>query len=197
MNNIDFIMSKIAHPKGSLKMYEESNVDIEMYNKTIYDERNSVIINMLKEIKTPLNIFEFAASYGFLALKIYDNILFNTYTASNFLLEAVEYMRHQIGDKGIDVQLIDANNITNVHQYNVFICTSFEHLEYDYKIIDSLPKGCIFIFSVPNFYDSTHFRVFPYEKAIKDRYNKVLNINQIVTIRDKHLRKFIVISNKV
>ena len=160
----------------------------EMFGKgTFYEERNSIIVDMLDDNSS---IFEFAATYGFLANQISKKVNFKKYTTSNFLPDVVEYMRHQIKNKNINIIELDANNIENIGEYDTFICTSFEHLEHDIDIIKKLHGT--FIFSVPNFDDPTHFRTFQSEQEIINRYEKFININEIKTIQKEHMKKFIV-----
>lgn len=189
------------HERGSVESYKgydkycstirKKSIE-EMFGKgTFYEERNSIMVDMIKEIPNP-SIFEFAATYGFLANQISQQIDFKEYTTSNFLPDVVDHMRHQV-DLNIDVIEFDANDILNgypIDRYNVFLCTSLEHLENDLDIIKKLHGT--FIFSVPNFDDPTHFRIFKNKEEILNRYDKLIDISEIKTIQKEHMKKFIV-----
>lgn len=197
------IINRSISKKGSLESYigydnycskvRKKSIE-EMFNTGMYTERNLIIVDFLKNISEDLNIFEFAATYGFLAIEISKQIKFDKYVISNFLQEVVEYMKNQkLQLYGIEIILFDANDIIKspLENFNVFICTSLEHLEKDREIIGSLPKKSHFLFSVPNFDDPTHFRIFKSKDDIYSRYSNYLDIIQIKEIRLQHMKKFI------
>jgi hypothetical protein len=197
---------RMKYKKGSIQSYEgydkycssKRNLSIEeMFgDNTFYYRRNNVIIDMLRKINKP-KIFEFAATYGFLASQISKEINFNKYTTSNFLPEVIEKMKDQVPYE-IEVIEFDANDIigSDLREYNTFICTSLEHLEHDIDIIKALPSKCNFLFSLPNFMDVTHFRIFENEEQIIDRYGNILDIEKIEIIEEGTLKKFVVKSTK-
>jgi hypothetical protein len=199
------LIKLINNEKGSIELYRACNEYYAKKNRYVsffkknefYHRRNLAIVDILKDINNP-KIFEFAATYGFLASQISKKINFNKYTTSNFLPEAVSEMNSQITDDRIKVIEFDANDIigSDLREYDTFICTSLEHLEHDIDIIKALPSGCNFVFSVPNFHDPTHVRVFKHEQEIIYRYGDILDIEKIEVIKEGSLKKFVVKSTK-
>jgi hypothetical protein len=208
--NVDFaITNRLINKKGTVRSYigydsycsKIRNKSIEeMFNAGMYAERNLIIVEFLKNINQSLEIFEFAATYGFLALQIAKYLKFKRYITSNFLPEVVEYMKKQeLEDFGIEVLLFDANNIISnkLEEFNTFICTSLEHIEKDKEIISSLPNGSTFLFSVPNFDEPTHFRSFKNQTDIFDRYKNIIQILKIVEVSFEHMKKFVCFSKRI
>ena len=144
----------------------------EMYGDSeLYKERNLGIVDMMAY---PLNVFEFASCYGFLALEVMKRFpAIATYACTNFLPDVVDYTKKQ----GINSFLFDANDIpiTDLTMYDTFICTSLEHLENDREIIRSLPKSNMY-FCATNSYDRTHVWSFENEYDIFDRYRGIISI---------------------
>lgn len=201
--------SFFSYKKGSKEMYRsyerfylnknEKSTNQIFGEGTIYHKRNLVIVDILKNLQGDLKIFEFASTFGFLALEICNNIEFKKYKTTNFLDEVVNYIKTQgLEDHGISIELFDANDIlkTNLKEYNTFVCTSFEHLEKDIDIIKNLPNECTLIFSVTNFNDPTHFRIFRNKDEIKNRYKEILDIIEIKIVEQKNIRKFVINSRK-
>ncbi|MFA6572129.1 MAG: methyltransferase domain-containing protein [Bacteroidota bacterium] len=62
--------------------------------------------------------------------------------------------------------------------YDTLICfEGLEHIEKDILFISKIKPGTRLIFSVPNFDDIAHVRVFTNEKDVIDRYGEFLNFN--------------------
>jgi len=62
---------------------------------------------------------------------------------------------------------------------------SFEFLEHvndDIKVIESIPSGAVFHFSVPNFWTKGHVRIFENNNSIHERYGGLLNNIQITQL---------------
>ena len=159
----------------------------EMYGEhPVYKERNLAIVEFMKK-DNPKHVFEFASTYGFLALEVMKAFPDINYECTNFLPEVVEYSRKQ----GVKSFLFDANDIPYVSWtklYDSFICTSLEHLENDVRIIDSLPEYCTIYFCVTNMDDETHFWGFESEWDVYERYSDVMRIIDYKLIKSDEKR---------
>jgi len=73
----------------------------------------------------------------------------------------------------------DAYYKSNYGDYDTYVSTEvLEHLD-DFRVLENIPAGKRFIFSVPNFYDEGHQRVYT-EKIIRERFKDILDIHSIV-----------------
>ena len=93
----------------------------------------------------------------------------------------------------IEVFALDTRRLSDIEQlgyrlsvFDTFVTISFEHFQFDLEIVSSIPVGKWFVFSVPNFDHHEHFRFFKDENAIRERYERLLNIPLIVTMFDNN-----------
>ncbi len=162
------------------------------FSKEPYESRNRAIVNAVREY-TPRRVFEFACAAGFLAEVILEGCPgIEQYTISNFSPRMVTATRRQLERFACcDVRLIDAEDRDNamnpveLQTYDTFITTSFEHIQHDIALIESLPRGSAFVFSVAGFDDVEHFRVFTDQRQIHARYAHVLDIAHIWLNKDR------------
>lgn len=99
----------------------------------------------------------------------------------------------------VDIIHLDFSNADQVSKsfnmtlFDTFVTISFEHFFDDLGIICRLPTGASFLFCVPNFGGPEHFRKFESKSKIISRYEKVLDIVEIVEMQyDGRKRKFLV-----
>jgi 2-polyprenyl-3-methyl-5-hydroxy-6-metoxy-1,4-benzoquinol methylase len=59
----------------------------------------------------------------------------------------------------------------------IICCEVLEHLEEDLEVIKLLPSNVRFIFSVPNFKNESHVRLFENKLQIRKRYKKLKFVN--------------------
>lgn len=97
------------------------------------------------------------------------------YSGFDFSEEAVKLANHPnvvVGD------IYDKQNY--LADYDILVSTEvLEHID-DLKFLSNIPTGKRIIFSVPNFKDESHLRIYT-ENIIKHRFNALLNINKIHT----------------
>lgn len=73
--------------------------------------------------------------------------------------------------------LLNYDNYTQLPDAEIYTCLEvLEHIENDKFIFHALPKGKRIIFSVPNYWDPSHVRVFDSIDAITARYGDVIDI---------------------
>jgi hypothetical protein len=161
---------------------------LKRYGSRHYQERNQIIVDLLKKqnVKT---IFEFACSMGYLADKILSNIPnIEKYTCTNFSPLILEFVSNQLKCyknaelKLVDVDVTRSDTLKNekLSEYDCILTTSFEHIQYDFELLNVLPKNKYFLFVVPTLICPEHFRTFDSPDEIKERYQKHLNIINIV-----------------
>jgi hypothetical protein len=165
-----------------------------------YKERNEALLTMIKPYM-PRNVFEFACAGPFLAKLLLSNLgCIEKYTCSNISVPMVQYCtnylanesRCRVGFIDAEVKRSTAMHRQNIKEYDTFITTSLEHIQFDCEMIKELPIGAKFIFSVPSFDDPGHFRYFININEVLKRYNKLLDILGFWTSLDRN--KMIVMS---
>jgi hypothetical protein len=188
--------------------YDQIDREPALYGQGIYHYRNIVLTEMIKGAGLePVNAFELACSYGFLAQMILEECSVSRYVCSNFSKQVFDYTEKQLNvDKDIRVivKLINANDVAFKHSVSyppisrnfIIICTSLEHLENDRKIIKSFPEGVHFFFSVPDFPAKTHFRFFRNEDEIYQRYEDLLRVIECIQVQVGHIKKYVIHSIK-
>ncbi len=157
-----------------------------------YRERNLIILDLAARLR-PRNVLEFASAGPFLARLLLDNVpSIEKYTCSNFSKRMVEFTAAQLADRPRCVAaLIDADvrrssdmHGANLQGYDMFITTSLEHIELDRELIDQFPIGAAFVFSVAQFDDPEHFRVYQTLADVESRYADLLQIVEARETRD-------------
>ena len=165
-----------------------------------YKSRNRLMVNAVR-LRSPRRVFEFACAAGFLAKGILEACpAIETYTISNFSRRMLDVTAQQLSKfKACDVRLIDAEDRGDVMHpsrlslYDLFVTTSFEHIQHDRELIERFPTGASFVFSVACFDDVEHFRVFTHERQIRNRYEHLLDI---VEIRHNAQRSKMVVTSR-
>lgn len=173
--------------KQEMNFYDEDfKVAGDTYNSGAYETRN---IELSKTINSHdvKRIVEFAGCEGNLAKHILENDKIEKYYFSDFSLFAIMYAKDILwGDNRVFFEQIDADRqYTKLHgmDYDTFVCTSFEHLENDLKIINILKPGTMVFLSLPNFDTKGHVRFFRNREDIIDRYSFFMDIIEIKEMR--------------
>ncbi len=74
--------------------------------------------------------------------------------------------------------LLSPQTVSNYNRFQVFVLLEvLEHIQEDMKLLQSIPRGAVIIFSVPNFDDHAHVRWFPAVAHILGRYGGLLDFN--------------------
>jgi 2-polyprenyl-3-methyl-5-hydroxy-6-metoxy-1,4-benzoquinol methylase len=186
--------------KGSSDQYEKMNDEPYSYGEGMYDRRNKRAAKLLEHVENidEMKIFEFACSYGWLAkgiLEKFDNV--KEYKCTNFSPKVIDFVNKQFADDNNDdrvsIELFDVRDThkTDLTNYNIFICTSLEHIKYDKEFIQFLPKDSYLLFCVPNFDSAGHFRFFEDKQEVIDRYKDLLEFKKRYIIRQNKVLKFI------
>jgi SAM-dependent methyltransferase len=69
-------------------------------------------------------------------------------------------------------------------QYDCVVCTEvLEHIEKDLDAISQWPAGTFCVCSVPNFDADSHVRFFRTEEEVRTRYEKLIDITDIVRVK--------------
>lgn len=185
--------SAVLHEADALDAYMSSYLSdndisfeswIKRFDGGLYKSRNEKIVEFLREFSCR-KVLEFACAGPFLA----DNIMremadIESYVCSNFSKDVIDYCRSYISsDRRFRTKLIDADvsRSTDMHRHNIadfdtFITTSLEHIQFDREMIKEMPTGSILVFSVALFDDPEHFHVFSSVRDVKRRYRGLLRI---------------------
>ncbi len=125
-------------------------------------------------------IIDIGCGSGQLAHYFRDQGLIN-YTGIDFSEEALKVARSFSNQKFIQhdisngLQSIISDVKKDESQNIIFIATEvLEHINEDIKLIEELPSGSHFMFSVPAFDDDGHVRFFPNSKDVVTRYQNKL-----------------------
>jgi hypothetical protein len=201
--------SDVVHRQEALEtyldqMFEREGLTFEtwaaMFGQGFYQNRNELILDLIRPL-APVRVFEFACAGGFLAQLLLSELpTIEAYTCSNFSPRMIEYTRRQLAEhRKCEVKLIDADvtrsdDMTRaaLSPYDVFITTSFEHIQFDRELIARLPPATHFVFSVTGFDDPEHFRVFSSEEEVRTRYSDVLHIRHLT--HNQEANKFVVLA---
>ena len=176
---------------------------VERFRDGFYRERNDLILELAQPL-APKAVLEFACAGPFLAELLAARIsTIERYTCSNFSERMVEYCSAALRDlENCDTAVIDAD----VHRspdmrrdrlagYDLFVTTSLEHIEFDRELIDEMPLGSNFLFSVATFDDPEHFFVFESPDDVSQRYAGLLRITSVRATSDGN--KYVVSSERV
>jgi len=143
--------------------------------------------NIMRKValqKIPLTkstIFELGCSDGNFASLLVDR--YSEYTGADILKHKIDIARTRF-PKMKFLQINICNNLDILKCVNVFISfQALEHIPCDLKIFESLLKGTIVIFSVPNSpYKDQHLRWFEIE-GWKERYSSFIDFDYELTIQ--------------
>jgi len=101
---------------------------------------------------------------------------YKNYKGIDFAEDLLNFARKRFPTfKFIKGNLTDENVLKKFKDFSLFV--SFEVLEHiieDLKIVEAIPSGKIFIFSVPNIPDNVHVRWFSNLKEVVKRYQHLL-----------------------
>ena len=158
-----------------------------MFGGGLYRSRNREILSLISPLR-PRRVFEFACAAGFLAEMLLDHVdSIEEYVCSNFSQRMLDYTTKQLEDRAkcrvlrVDADVVRSGDMRQlrVAAYDTFITTSFEHIRFDRELIEELPVGSNFVFSVALFDDPEHFRVFENEDQLRSRYGDLLAITAV------------------
>lgn len=191
----------VIHEADALEAYldgifEAENLTFEgwvgKFGEGFYRDRNELIVQLATPLR-PRKVLEFACAGGFLAKTLLERVSsIEMYLCSNFSARMVDYCQRQLeGDPRCVVELLDADvtrgsdfTRERLSAYDLFLTTSFEHIQFDRRFIESLPREAAFIFSVAGFDDPEHFRVFESGDEIRRRYDDLLHFIDVRSTAD-------------
>lgn len=159
--------------KEELEYYNRVYASSEEYRK---NPLNSRYINIWKDIlrltdESNESIIEIGCGSGQLARLLLDNDR-NYLYGFDYSQEAIRVAKELNPDYSYLFHVKDIYSLKYEElKADTVICTEvLEHLEDDLFVIDILPSGTRFIFSVPDFWYKSHKRVFKSISDIKSRY---------------------------
>jgi glycosyltransferase involved in cell wall biosynthesis len=184
---------QVIHSVAALEQYldhylETTGLTFEQWVHTFgqgsYRDRNMMILEIMTRLR-PRHVLEFACAGPFLARLLVAGIPgIERYTCSNFSPRMVELSAGLLADQArCDVALIDADVTRSpdmrrprLQEYDTFITTSLEHIQFDRELVEELPIGSTFVFCVARFDDPEHFRIYETLADVQSRYADLLRI---------------------
>jgi acetyltransferase-like isoleucine patch superfamily enzyme len=207
INNISKNETWAGNPARMIKKHEITDeiADVEYYDKVFrstlkyhcqpqespYYVMWCVIVNLINNKE---RIIELGCGTGQLAkLLIEDG---KTYEKGyDYSAEAIKVAK-RLNDKG-DKFVIKSIFDVKFNKGETYLATEvFEHLDEDLQLINLLPKGARLIFSVPNYWSTTHRRVFKTATEIAERYTN-LEINNVYEVLLSATNKVFLVDSKV
>lgn len=109
------------------------------------------------------------------------------YIGIDFSKKLIEYSKEKYPNHTfINMSVFHEDSQKIMKENNLFLCLEvLEHLEKDIELIQLIPSGSIFIFSVPNIDGHGHVRSFKKFQDVIDRYNKYLKFLLKIEITKK------------
>ena len=176
----------------------ENEVGPEQYDnhwscKCSYIQEHPYEKHMVEMIKRsgykPVNILEVGAGFGFTLIKVLQELKPKTYVAYEFS-SAIYHIRGLLYNfkSNCEVFLFQKTfrYIHNPKPYDCVIALEiFEHITWDLEFIERLSPGTKVFFSLPNKPGKFHVRHFENEKEITDRYESLLDFEEITFVPNK------------
>ncbi len=131
---------------------------------------------------TPKHVLEFGCGNGILAEKILE-MGAERYTGVDFSAVGIEQARQRCGkNKAATFVCSDLSRFIPWGQpTHVVAVEVLEHILFDVSLLQSIQFGSRVVLSVPNFPAKSHVRTYPTEQFIRDRFQSLLDITDIVT----------------
>lgn len=176
----------------------ENEVDAEQYDKH-WSERKAYIkehpymqpmITMIEQSGCKLkNVLEVGAGFGFAAVKIIQKFDPETYVAYEFssaIYHLMGMLRNFKSNCEVFLFKKSFRDMACPELYDCVIAMEiFEHITWDLEFVKRLSPGTKVFFSLPTHPSKFHVRHFETEKEVRDRYESILNINEIIFVPDK------------
>ncbi|UXX81103.1 class I SAM-dependent methyltransferase [Reichenbachiella carrageenanivorans] len=157
------------------------------YKESYYWVHWTQVIKFLGKDKNQ-KILEIGCGTGQLTEYLLDET-FKNYVGFDFSTKAIEIAKKQLPDSTFFEGDALAKSSYDI-EYDTVICLEvLEHVTRDLDIIQNIETGKTIIFSVPNFWDPSHVRIFNSERAIKKRYFTLIDIQAIVRVGNIYIAK--------
>lgn len=113
-------------------------------------------------------------------VKFLKNINYKNYLGIDFADKVLEFSKKRFPEYNFTIgDLTDKKFLKKIFKkFNFFVCFEvLEHIDSDLEIIETIPQGREFVFSVPNFDCKGHVRFFKNFDEIKNRYSHLLKFD--------------------
>lgn len=161
-----------------------------------YKLRNELFAKWIEE--NSKRVIEIAAGDPHLASLVADKV--EWYDWSDINQEFVDYANHYVKSDNFKAVQMDADKdylSVKWDYFDTFICNALEHLKCDRGIMACLPKGMNVYFSAPRFPAyGQHLRMFENEQDVYDRYGDLVDIKELIFLREHFKDKKLFGGNK-
>lgn len=146
------------------------------YSETKYYPIWLYILGLIKEEK----IFEGGCGTGQFAQMLIENDK-NYQLGIDYSKEAIKIAKNINSENKEKFKIWDLLELDKIKiDYNLFLCLEvLEHIDNDLEVLRKIKENKKIIFSVPNFKDIAHVRIFENIEKIILRYGKLIKINNI------------------
>ncbi len=87
--------------------------------------------------------------------------------------------------------------VYNLHRFDTVVSFEvLEHITEDLSVVENIPSGKRFIFSVPNYWTKGHVRVYESSEEIVKRYSELLDIKAIYPIKMNNENTIFLVDSK-
>lgn len=136
----------------------------------------------LSEIENP-EILEIACGCGQFANMLFDYgyVNYNGFDLSPVAIKMAKQMNPDHAEKFFVDETLKTDLLDE--EYNtIIIFEALEHIQEDLNVLSRIVSGSAVFLSVPNYSSASHVRWFSSEREIYERYDKILNIREVVQI---------------
>jgi hypothetical protein len=151
------------------------------YSQGLYAKRNADFADFLENyIPKDAVIFEGAAAEGDIAYHILKSgTRIPRYIASDFSEESLKLIKEHLAEfPQVRVENVELG-VDSIDGFDMFICSSLEHIESDIELLYSLPKNTIIALILPNFDVPMHYRWFRTADDIWGRYSQIIELWEV------------------
>lgn len=158
------------------------------YTQSFYYPSWQLAMTYLRKFDCSTSILEIACGAGQFANMLFDNG-YSNYIGFDFSAEAIilakknnpQYADRFFVDDAFETELLKK-------PYDLVLCfEALEHIQNDLELLGRIHSGTKVILSVPNFSDPYHVCYFRTIEEVRNRYQNVINISEIVTSKLNHL----------
>ena len=162
------------------RMFSRARHYHEPYNSSRYYFLWAVIADRLRRDGVG-RVLDIGCGTGQLAALLFDQGI-EEYVGLDFSPTAVAHAQRMAPRGRYVVGDARHADIYTSAEYDVLICTEvLEHIEEDLYVVTRFPPAAHCVFSVPNYDDAGHVRVFPDSSAVSERYRPYFTALDVAT----------------
>lgn len=128
------------------------------------------------------SVLEIGCGPGQLAHMMRDRDLMKSYVGFDFSETAIDLARERVPGYRLEVADARSTDLYTAEKFDVAIATEvLEHILDDLMIVERIPRGTLFLGTVPNFDYTSHVRWFESAEQVRERYGSLFESLEITT----------------